>query len=172
MTMFVFKYSLTKLRKRNMFKTNFLLVLLLTVLFTANVFSQDFSAETGVSSGLEIDDQGNFTTVQGTFSVTPQLAFDKFTVSGVALTLIQAELPIFYFGSELGYVFWQNNTQADNTVAATGRYLYGSGGEQLLGLGLDYNISKANTTVGVKGDWNYKMKTALVTLGIDYKFLK
>jgi hypothetical protein len=149
-----------------------LLIVLMALFFSVNAYSQDFTVTTGLSSGLNIDAQGNFTEVQGTFNVSPQLAFDKFTVSVVGLSLIQAELPIFYAGSELAYAFWQNNSTADNTIAVTGRYLYGSGGEQLFGVGLDYNISKANTAVNAKADWNYKMKTALVTLGISYEFLK
>jgi len=149
-----------------------LLIILIAFLFSANIYSQDFTVTTGVSSGLNIDAQGNFTQVQGTFDVSPQVTFDKFTVSVVGLSLIQAELPIFYGGSELAFVFWKNNTVADNTIAVTSRYLYGSGGEQLIGLGLDYNISKANTAVNAKADWNYKMKTALVTLGISYEFMR
>lgn len=146
------------------------LFVVLLMLLSFNLYSQTFTATTGISSGLEIDAAGNFTEVQGTFEIQPQLTVDKFTISAVGLTLIKKEVPTFYVGSEAGYVIWVNNTAQKNSVSLTSRYLYGSGGQQLLGAGLGYNIDR--TIVKANGDWNYKMKTALVTLGVNYTFMK
>ena len=148
---------------------NLFVILILSLLLTGNIYAQTFTATTGVSSGLEVDAKGNFTEIQGTFSLQPQIAFDKFTVSAVGLTLFKSQTPSFLVGSQLGYVVWTNPAPTANTVALTGRYLYGPN-EQLIGAGLDYGVNR--TTISFNGDWNYDAKTALLTLGLNYEFLK
>lgn len=149
-------------------KRNWLLIICLFV-FTTSIYSQTFTTTSGVSSGIEIDAQGNFTQVQGTLNIEPTLTLEEnFTVSAVGLALFKEDLPKFYVGSELGYVFWKNTPQK-TTLAITGRYLYGSAGAQLIGTGLNYNVDK--TTIGAKGDWNYQDKTALLTLEMSYLIL-
>jgi len=151
-------------------RTALIALLLMLALNAAN--SQSFSLNTGVSLGLIIDEQGGITQAEGNYELQTQADLGKFKVSAVVLTILTQNLPTFYTGLQPKYQVWEDqvNRETKTTLDLTARYLYASGGEQLMGLGADYSVDK--TIVSLNGDWNYKNKTAMLSLGIGYKFLE
>lgn len=143
-------------------------ILVFVTINLSNVFAQEFNLVTGTSIGLQIDSSFRFQQLSGTFSVQPQFTFGAFDISLVALTLVKDTLPDFYAGSEIGGKVWQS-PDLRTSIGLTARYLYGSGGKQLLGGGLTYQIDR--TTARFTSDWNIRERTVLALLGVSYNLL-
>jgi len=144
-------------------------LIFVTINLPSRIFAQEFSLVTGTSIGLEINDSLRFQQVGGTFSIQPQFTFGAIDISLIALTLIKDTIPNFLAGSEIGTQVWRS-ADLRTSLGLTARYLYGSGGRQLLGGGLTYSVDR--TTARFTTDWNLREKTVIALIGVSYDLIK
>lgn len=145
------------------------LILLIVMLVSINVFAQ-FKTAAITTFGIDIDSELNTTAIQGTAGIEQQYKMNDLSFSLIALSYFKNEDPVFMTGPGIDYQVYKDPIN-ENTFGFTARYLYGSQGEQLIGLGGRYTIDK-NVLILFNGDWNYKNKSALLTIGTGYNFIK
>ena len=143
------------------------LLIAILLIISTTAYSQDFKTVTYGSAGVNIDAEYNLTQVQGTAELNEQMKIGGTSFSLVALSLFKADVPLFLGGAEVAQEVWNKDNKS---LSLTGRYLYGTAGEQYIGLGMNYGISQV-VSAKVNGDWDYKGKTALVTMGIGYTII-
>jgi len=143
------------------------LIVVLFLFVTSLSYSQ-IKSTAYTTAGLEIDSKYQTTAINGMASIDTQYEIGDFSLGVVGMSYFKKEVPIFLGGSSAAWKFYRDPKNG-NTVSISGRYLYGTEGEQLIGLGLGYEVIN-KVSILATGDWNYKEKTGIVQAGLGYTF--